>query len=158
MKKFTVISFCEESGQTMSDYVVAKDIENAFASASALRDYGFEMVVALSGWQSESKVLAFPGEGVVDSDTILEQTDVFGKPVYQVTQKEILVVLEQHKERLVTVPECLSALAGNLVDELNTFQIMRTLFEHKPSSQKAARQIGRQILTEALVEEGVIKP
>lgn len=116
------------------------------------------MVVALPGWLESDDALAFPGESNVYSETILEQEDVFGKPVYRVTPTEILAVLVQHKERLAVVTERLSALAENLADELNTFQVMQSLFEREPSSEEEAQQIGRELLVKVLMEEGVIKP
>lgn len=137
---------------------LAHNIQNAFASAAALRGYECEMVVALPGWLESDDALAFPGESNVYSETILEQEDVFGKPVYRVTPTEILAVLVQHKERLAVVTERLSALAENLADELNTFQVMQSLFEREPSSEEEAQQIGRELLVKVLMEEGVIKP
>lgn len=83
--KFTVIGCIESTGQICCHHVIAKDATNAFASAAAL-DSDLSMIVAMPGWLKEGQALGFPGEGMVDGITVLEQKDVFGEPVFGETE------------------------------------------------------------------------
>ncbi len=83
LQPFTVVGFFEETGQITCMKVSAKDKMNAFAVAAQQKpNSSLTMVVAIAGHQDDgdSGMLAFPGEGIVDSETILEQPDVFGSP------------------------------------------------------------------------------
>lgn len=75
---FTVIAFVEETGQLVAHHVVAHDASEAFTEAAKV-DPTITFVVALPGHRSEDNDLFFPGEGVVDADTVLDQPEVFGK-------------------------------------------------------------------------------
>lgn len=77
MKKFTVIGVYEETGQIVSHHVTAKNDFNAFA-VMAKREHGISMVAAIPGHLNEGSNITFPGVGLVGSDTILEQPEVFG--------------------------------------------------------------------------------
>lgn len=74
---YTVIGVIEETGQIIAHHVAAKCSTSAF-TAAAEKDPSLSMVVALPGHQREGKELTFPGEGMVDAETVLEQTEVFG--------------------------------------------------------------------------------
>lgn len=73
---FTVISVSTE-GKIYSDHVVADDSTHAFAVAAGERKH-VEFVASLPGHLAEGLHIGFPGESVVDSETIEEQPDVFG--------------------------------------------------------------------------------
>lgn len=76
MNKFTVIGYYEESGQIFAHHVEANNSQHAFyVVAQEFPDACF--VVAIKGHQCEEQSLTFPGEGVVDAETVLEQEDVF---------------------------------------------------------------------------------
>lgn len=79
-KPFTVIGFYADNFQIFCHHVMADDNSNAFAVASADHsDVELQFVVALPGHQFEGDdTLGFPGECLVNSDTVLEQPDVFG--------------------------------------------------------------------------------
>lgn len=76
MKPFTVIGYYEESGQIFSDHVLADTAGGAFAASAAERPDAC-YVCAMPGHLFEGNHVEFPGDGVVDGATILEQTDVF---------------------------------------------------------------------------------
>ncbi len=78
-KPFTVIGVVEESGQIVCHHVMAESDLNAFAQAASLDSF-LSMVAALPGHISEGQGISFPGEGMVCSETVLEQPDVFGEP------------------------------------------------------------------------------
>jgi len=75
---FTVIAFVEDTGQIVAHHVVADDASNAFQLAAEI-DPTITFVAALPGHQREDKELFFPGEGLVDAETVLDQPEVFGK-------------------------------------------------------------------------------
>lgn len=78
MKQFTVIAFYEESGQSVCEHVEANNGIHAFW-VLAQENPDLTMVVAVPGHLTEGcGDLVFPGEGVVDASTVLEQPDVFG--------------------------------------------------------------------------------
>lgn len=76
---FTVIGHHASSRELFVEYVNASDALNAFATAAAMHP-GAEFSVAIAGHLEEGKEICFPGESLVDSETILEQEDVFGVP------------------------------------------------------------------------------
>lgn len=77
-RPFTVIAFCEETGQSVCDHVMANNGIHAFWVAAQDRPT-LTMVVAIPGHLSEGAGdLVFPGQGVVDAATVLEQPEVFG--------------------------------------------------------------------------------
>lgn len=79
MNKFTVISFYDESGQIVCDHVTANSGSHAFALVAKQRP-GCTLVSAVKGHLTEaSEDIAFPGEGVVDAETVMEQPDVFSQ-------------------------------------------------------------------------------
>lgn len=77
---FTVISVNEATGQIFMDKVVASDAIHAFAvtAANERADTANSFVCAIPGHVKEGAGIEFPGEGMVDVNTVLEQTDVFG--------------------------------------------------------------------------------
>lgn len=75
-KEFTVISL--EGGEIKIDYAYAKQGINAFAKVVAEAGVTREFVVAIQGHHDEDKGLTFPGESVVDGQTITDQPEVFG--------------------------------------------------------------------------------
>lgn len=80
LKDFTVIGIVSDSGQIVADYVSAIDGMNAFAQAAQVRG-SVEFVVAVPGHLSDGKdEIHYPGDSVVDVETVLEQPDVFGVP------------------------------------------------------------------------------
>lgn len=76
MKTFTVIGYDEANGAIRSLFVTAKDEQHSFWIAAQENPH-LEFVVSIHGRATESNLLAFPGESVVSSATILEQGDVF---------------------------------------------------------------------------------
>lgn len=74
---FTVIGFREESGQIWCGHVKALCKSSAFAAAAA-EESTMTFVACLIGLHHEADLLGFPGEGVVDAETILIQPEVFG--------------------------------------------------------------------------------
>lgn len=79
MYQFTVISVCPESGQIMSDHVLAESSGQSFLVAAKLRgdQSNIEFVASLRSFLEEGDEIEFPGDGVVSGETILEQEDVF---------------------------------------------------------------------------------
>jgi len=75
-KTYSVISF-DEDMQIHCDHILSDCSESAFAIAARKRQ-GHEntFVVAIAG----ATEVEYPGEGLVDSDTIIEQEDVFPSP------------------------------------------------------------------------------
>lgn len=78
-KPFTVIAIVDESGQIVCHHVMAKSELNAFAVLAEKENY-LSMVAVLPGHVKENRGIAFPGDSLVDSETILGQPDVFGEP------------------------------------------------------------------------------
>lgn len=76
MNKFTVIAVDEQTGQITSDFVEAHNRTHAFYVAAEERP-SLTFVVALDGHVMEGNGLDFPGQCMVDAETVLEQTDVF---------------------------------------------------------------------------------
>lgn len=74
--EYTVIGFYEESGQTVCHHVEAKGAMHAF-SVLAQDEPSLTMVAAFPGKLHEGETVFFPGEGLVDASTILDQPDVF---------------------------------------------------------------------------------
>lgn len=80
MKPFTVISTDPQSGHIFSDHVMANSIAHSFSVAAQQRsEHSTELdfVTSIEGHLSEGSDIGFPGEGVVDVETILDQDDVF---------------------------------------------------------------------------------
>lgn len=73
---YTVVGFMSRTGGLVCEHLLASSGLNAFARAAATD--GMEMVAALAGRFTENDLLTFPGEGVVDSETIRDQPEVFG--------------------------------------------------------------------------------
>jgi hypothetical protein len=76
--RFTVIGHNEYSRELFVEHVVARDGLNAFAVAAA-RQPDAEFSVAIAGTLTdENSQIMLPGEGLVCTDTIVTQPDVFG--------------------------------------------------------------------------------
>lgn len=80
LKPFTVVSYSEVTGMIFKDQVHARDGIHAFAvvAANERADNAVTFVCSITGHLSEGEGIDFPGEGVVDSNTVIEQYDVFG--------------------------------------------------------------------------------
>ena len=78
-KPFTVIGFDPDSYQIVCVHVLAADGLQAFtAAAHQYEDCGLEFVSAHPGHLHEDTDVFFPGEGLVDGETVLAQPEVFG--------------------------------------------------------------------------------
>jgi len=77
LQNYTVLGFIEQSGQTLALHVQASSSQAAFTAAARINP-ALQRVVALPDWQSEGSQLTFPGEGLVDGETVLSQPEVFG--------------------------------------------------------------------------------
>lgn len=78
MAKYTVYSYTED-GQILSDWVEADEGIGAFPAAVAKRPGTYlNFIVAVPGHLNEDNGVVFPGDSVVDSDTVAEQPEVFG--------------------------------------------------------------------------------
>lgn len=80
LSPYTVVGFHEDTGRICTHNVLARNDLNAFAAAAKEAASAITMVVALPGHISEGSQLVFPGEGLVDSETILSDRGVFGSP------------------------------------------------------------------------------
>lgn len=77
MNKFTVLGFYEGNNQIFSHHVEAKDSASAFAVVSKIyKEANF--VAVLEGHISEGQGINFPGDSLVDAETVLSQPEVFG--------------------------------------------------------------------------------
>lgn len=77
LQNYTVLGIIEQSGQTVALHVQASGSHAAFTAAARINP-ALQMVVALPEWQSDGDQLTFPGEGLVDGETVLSQPDVYG--------------------------------------------------------------------------------
>lgn len=80
MIEFTVLSICPSSGQIFSDHVQAENSYGAFAVAAERMSgdgIDIEFVACMAGHLEEGEDIQFAGSGLVDLQTVLEQTDVF---------------------------------------------------------------------------------
>jgi hypothetical protein len=78
MNNYTVIGYYEENGQIFSHHVVAFSIAHSFFVASEqfeLEDANF--VTSIEGHVVDGKGIGFPGESVVDGETIINSPDVY---------------------------------------------------------------------------------
>lgn len=76
MNNYTVIGYHEESGQIVSEHTRANNKFHAFFVV-AQQTPTLTFVSVHDGHVSEGQSVDFPGEGVVDAATVLEQDDVF---------------------------------------------------------------------------------
>lgn len=76
LKPFTVVAFGSDNAQIVCHHVDAIDSMHAFTEVAKI-DGNLEMVIALEGHQKEGKELTFPGNNLVDSNTVLSQPEVF---------------------------------------------------------------------------------
>lgn len=82
LKPFTVIGYNEDNGQSVCEHVMANNGIHAFWVAAQAKPT-LTMVVSMSGHLTEGAgEVIFPGEGVVDAATILDQPEVFGPDEY----------------------------------------------------------------------------
>lgn len=159
MQKFTVISINETTGQIVSYNVLAEHGQNSFSSAAAMHD-NLTLVVALPGWQEEDKGVHFPGEGPVDSSTVLEQPEVFGAPPCMVTAEAVTDVLRAYSLRVSnTNGLSFEAMAETLVQDLDVGEIISTAFAAVPDATDAAacKQAVFDAIHAALVKNGTIE-
>ncbi|HEJ2342342.1 TPA: hypothetical protein ACWLUJ_006136 [Pseudomonas aeruginosa] len=157
MQKFTVIS--QSAGQTVSYHVYAENALNAFATAAAMND-NLTMVVALPGWQEEDQGAFFPGDGPVDSNTALEQPEVFGSPVCEVTESAITDVLREYSLRVSNSRgHTFEEMAKDLIEDLDAYEIIHDAFQKVPEDANATG-IEQALFVEihaALVREGTLE-
>jgi len=79
MNKYTVIGFYEETGQIFSHHVEANSSQHAFYVV-AKEFPGANFVSALKGYLTEDQdSIEFPGESLVDAETVLSQEHVFSR-------------------------------------------------------------------------------
>jgi hypothetical protein len=77
MKKFTVLGHYEGNDQIFSHHVEAIDSASAFAVVSKKHEEAI-FVAVLDGHISEGQGINFPGDSLVDAETVLSQPEVFG--------------------------------------------------------------------------------
>jgi hypothetical protein len=82
LKPFSVIGIYTDGGQIVCTHVLARDSLHAFAEATKQLspDESFDFVSAHPGYLEEDRNVFFPGEYLVNSETVLAQPDVFGCP------------------------------------------------------------------------------
>lgn len=159
MQKFTVIAINQTTGQIVCNHVYAENSLAAFATAAAMNEC-LTMVVALPGWQDEDKGTFFPGEGPVDSNTVLGQPEVFGAPTCQVTEAEIASVLRDYSLRVTdTQGHSFEYMAKQLIDDLDIESIIEAAFEKVPADADAAacKWAVFDEIRVALVNEGILE-
>lgn len=105
MKAFTVIGYYESTGQSVCEHVTANNGIHAFwVAAQAMPD--LTMVVALPGHLTEGAgEVVFPGDGVVDAGTVLEQIEVFGPGRVEEDAVEVLPGATRTEVREVLMQE-----------------------------------------------------
>lgn len=154
MNKFTVIGFNESTFQVLCLHVLAEDATNAFASAAAI-DSSISLVVTLPGWQNEGSDLTFAGEGLVDGGTVLEQTEVFGEPAYQMDESDIEHVLREYSLRVTnTDGESFATMAKGLIDEIDQGRIVRVAMAAE--TVEGMEQAAFDEIKTVLVEMGIL--
>ena len=130
-KPYTVIGVHSGNGQIVCHQVFANDGLHAFAVVACTVGSDLEMVVALNGHQNEGVSLTFPGNSLVDCETILEQRDVFGDPAVTTVDEpesegmEIIVRVDSDYE-----PEDGDAFEA-IQSALDHFEIPSFMFERK---------------------------
>lgn len=77
LKPFTVLGFNGSTGQIFAHHIDAIDGCHAFAIIAS-KYQNAEFVAAVEGHLAEATGLTFPGESVVDAETVIEQPEVFG--------------------------------------------------------------------------------
>src|SRR5690606_42158997 len=77
LQPFTVLGFCEDTGQVLCDHVEAENDLHAFHVAAQQHGH-ISFVAALPGHLQEGEGISFPGTGFVDALTVLDQPEVFG--------------------------------------------------------------------------------
>jgi hypothetical protein len=82
LNPYTVVSIIPSNGQIVSDFVKATSGLKAFAKVVSKRGTSIEFVCSFDGHISEGKGIAFPGDSVVDGETVESQPKVFGKVSY----------------------------------------------------------------------------
>lgn len=76
---FTVIGFYEDDREIFYHHVMADSLMNAFAVGAAKCQREADMVAALPGHLSAAKgEIALPGVDIMDGDTVLEHSEIFG--------------------------------------------------------------------------------
>lgn len=75
--EFTVIGFSEDNGGIFCEHVEAHDDLSAFQVAAKGNEH-ITFVAVVPGHQNQGVGINFPGPGIVDADTVLEQPEVFG--------------------------------------------------------------------------------
>lgn len=75
LSKYTVIGIDPESGQIIRHHVKAKSNSEAFYIVAKVSSV--DLVAAFDGWISEGSGVEFAGSAIVDSETVLSQSDVF---------------------------------------------------------------------------------
>ena len=78
LKPFTVIGIHASNGQIFSEFVEANNNTHAFSVCANMEAYhDADFVCSLDGHIKEGETLSFVGSSLVDTDTIIEQPDVF---------------------------------------------------------------------------------
>ena len=78
MGKFTVIGFHAQNAQVFAEHVEANNRTHAFFVCASKPEYeDAEFLCAIDGFVKERSTIDFVGSALVDTDTIIEQPDVF---------------------------------------------------------------------------------
>ena len=85
---FTVIGIHADTGQIVCHHVMADDGLHAFAVAASIIASSVNMVVALEGHLTEDGRLTFPGEKLIDTQTVLAQPELFGHAPDKITDDD----------------------------------------------------------------------
>lgn len=80
MNKYTVIGFHNESHKSLMVKVIASCLQNSFYQAALIHPNA-TLISSIKGHLEEGVNIEFSGESLVDSETILEQEDVFNSDV-----------------------------------------------------------------------------
>lgn len=159
MKKFTVIAIDDATGQIVSHSVFAEDPLNAFSSAAAMNS-NLTLVMALPGWQEEDKDTFFPGTAPVNSQTALDQPEVFGSPLCSVTVTEVVEVLRAYSLRVSnTQGKSFEEMAEEVFEELDVEDIISTAFENLSEGDAAVecKTAAFDLIHAALVSKGILE-
>lgn len=77
MQKYTVLSYEDDNGEIHCDVVEIETPQLAMVEVAKKRSNCF-VVSVIKGVMLEDEHITFPGDGVVSSETILSQPEVFG--------------------------------------------------------------------------------
>lgn len=77
-KPYTVIGIYAHNAQIFSEFVLAENRMSSFTVCAGNEEYiDAEFVCSIDGHVKEGETIDFAGTALVDTDTVLEQSDVF---------------------------------------------------------------------------------